>query len=58
MYATQQILSGKKEVYAEKGDELTVTNSGHPPVMICRDAKGNLFPVHENNLSENKPINQ
>lgn len=55
MYATQQILSGKKEVYAEKGDELIVTNSDHPPVMICKDAKGNLFPVHEKYLTENKP---
>lgn len=56
MYATQQIIAGNKKVYAEKGDKLKVVNSDHPPVMICQDAKGNLIPVHEKYLSENKPI--
>jgi hypothetical protein len=54
MYAIEQIISGNKKIYAEQGEQLEVVNDQHTPVMICKNAKGALIPVHQKYLSERK----
>jgi hypothetical protein len=41
--------------YAKAGELVTVVNTTHLPVLICRSANGNLFPCRVEDLGEEKP---
>jgi len=41
--------------YAKAGELVTVVNTTHLPVLICRSANGNLFPCRVEDVGEEKP---
>jgi len=41
--------------YAVAGEEVTVVNTEHLPVLICRSANGNLFPCRVEDVEEENP---
>lgn len=56
-YAAIDILSGRRELYAPKGAELTIHRySGH--VAFCSWNGGEQFPCHVDKLSDIKPASE
>jgi hypothetical protein len=55
-YLSEDVISGKYEVYGHKGDEVTLVSKieEHINVAVVEGKNGNRFPVNVNTLSEQK----